>query len=158
MESNATSALETAGLARRLAAILYDTLLVAALLVVASALVTLPVQMGLGVKLNPAHPLFRGYLALVILGFYLYFWTHGGQTLGMNAWRLRLVRRDGRPPGIADALRRWGAAWLSLLPLGLGFLWAVVDREGLMWHDRWSGTHVVLLPGDDSPRPPRTVK
>jgi uncharacterized RDD family membrane protein YckC len=73
-------------------------------------------------------------------------WRRGGQTLGMRPWRLRLLAADGGTPG-------WGALWLrylvgtlSLLLGGLGFWWALFDRERLTWHDRASATRLVRLP------------
>ena len=77
--------------------------------------------------------------------FYLWFWTHGGQTLGMRAWRIRLLSAEGATVGLGRALLRLGAAAISTLPLGLGHLWLLLDRDRLAWHDRLSGTRLVLL-------------
>jgi len=100
-----------------------------------------------GGKAVPAgEPLFRAYLLLVA---YLYFalaWVRTGQTLGLKAWRLRVERRDGARLTWGDTLRRFLAGGLALLPLGLGLLWVLVDRERLAWHDRLSATRVVRLP------------
>ena len=68
------------------------------------------------------------------------------QTLGMVAWRLRLERVDGSLPRWPDVPKRLAAATLSLLPAGLGWWWMLVDRERLAWHDRLSGTRIVLTP------------
>ena len=73
-------------------------------------------------------------------------WTRRGQTLGMVAWRLRLERADGSLPCWPDVPKRLAAATLSLLPAGLGWWWMLVDRERLAWHDRLSGTRIVLTP------------
>jgi uncharacterized RDD family membrane protein YckC len=126
------------------AAIFYDTLLLGALLLVAVALVTFSLEMGLGYELDPTHPLYRIYLLLVSIAFFVWFWTHGGQTLGMRAWRLRVVRSDGQPLELKDALLRYAAALLSWAACGLGFLWILVDREQLAWHDRISKTKLLL--------------
>jgi uncharacterized RDD family membrane protein YckC len=134
----------TPGLLRRLAAIFYDTLLLGALLLVAVALVTFSLEMGLGYELDPTHPLYRIYLLLVSIAFFVWFWTHGGQTLGMRAWSLRVVRSDGQPLELKDALLRYAAALLSWAACGLGFLWILVDREQLAWHDRISKTKLLL--------------
>jgi uncharacterized RDD family membrane protein YckC len=145
--------LPPASLARRLAAMTYDALLLVGLLVLASALVTLPIGLFLGPE--AADALFRSaafrwpffaYCVLVVAGFHLWFWTHGGQTLGMKSWRIRVVRADGTALRLIDALRRWLAALLSWLPLGLGFLWSLVDSGRLAWHDRLSGTRLVVVP------------
>jgi uncharacterized RDD family membrane protein YckC len=137
------------GLPRRLAAAGYDCLILAALLVLADAVLVLPLQAGLGISAEAigAHPLFRLYLLLVILGFFTWFWTHGGQTLGMRAWRLRLVRADGSPVDARRALLRLAAAALSWAALGAGFLWVLFDRDRLAWHDRISNTRLVVVAG-----------
>jgi hypothetical protein len=62
----------------------------------------------------------------------------------MRSWRVRVVRADGGPLSAADALRRFAWAALSLLPLGLGLWWCLIDREHLAWHDRASGTRLLL--------------
>jgi len=136
------------GLARRLAAMLYDTLLVFGLLLLASMVVTLPVGMLAGEPASEAlagNRLFQLWLALVPPAFFLLFWMKGGQTLGMRSWRLRVVRNDGAPLNGSDALKRLLCALLSWLPLGLGYLWILIDRDKLAWHDRLSGTRLVLL-------------
>ncbi len=136
------------GLLRRLAAILYDTLLVFGLLLLATMVVTLPVGILAGEAASQALPgnlLFRLWLALVPPAFFLLFWLKGGQTLGMRSWRLRVVRSDGAALTLSDALKRLLGALLSWLPLGLGYLWILVDRDRLAWHDRLSGTRLVLL-------------
>lgn len=137
-----------AGLPRRLGALLYDGLLLLAVLMVATALF-LPVTGGEAI--DPAgHPwlefVYRTVLLVLIVGFFGLFWTRRGQTLGMQSWRLRVEREDGRLLGWGDVLRRLGWALLSLLPLGLGFAWILVDPQRRAWHDRLSGTRVVVLP------------
>ncbi len=132
------------GLLRRLAALLYDSLLVAALLMLA----TVPYVMLTDGAAVPhwVRVLFQTYLLAVMFGFFSWFWLHGGQTLGMRAWRLRVVSGDGGPIRPRQALARFGWALPSLLLLGLGLLWVLVDKERLAWHDRLSGTRLVLLP------------
>jgi len=136
------------GLARVLAAQLYDALLVLALLICATGLVVgVMALLGAGARFedgNPlvAHPLFQLYLGLVMMGFFLGFWLRGGQTLGMRAWQIRLRDRRGEPVRPAQALARFLGALLSWLSLGLGYLWMLLDREGLSWHDRLSGTRL----------------
>ena len=92
--------------------------------------------------LTSAH---RAALIGVLIAFYGLSWTRRGQTLGMAAWRLRVERDDGRLLGWPDVLRRLGAAVLSSLPLGAGWLAALVDPERRTWHDRLSRTRVVVL-------------
>jgi uncharacterized RDD family membrane protein YckC len=122
----------------------YDALLLASLLLLAG----FPYVLAAGEP--PWHWFvrlgYRIYLFAAVFGFFGWFWTHGGQTLGMRAWRLRVVRDDGGPLGWPQAARRFAAAALSWAALGLGFLWCSIDPERRTWHDRLSGTHLVLLP------------
>lgn len=140
--SSATG-LPRAGLLRRLGAMFYDTLLVLALLFVATAAA---MPFGGGARIAHDNPLFPAYLLAVIYLFFAWFWIHGGQTLGMRAWKLRVQRMDGRPLGWLQSLLRFMAAIAALLPLGLGLWWLLFDREGLAWHDRFSESEVVVLP------------
>jgi uncharacterized RDD family membrane protein YckC len=64
----------------------------------------------------------------------------------MAAWRLRVEREDGALLTWTDTLRRLAAAVLSLLPLGLGYVWLFVDPGRRTWHDRLSRTRVIVLP------------
>lgn len=136
---------QTPGLARRLAAILYDLVLLTGLLILAAALVVIPwIEITQGDFPRGAW-WFRLYLLGVIGLYFGYFWVRGGQTLGMSAWRLRLLREDGDPVRPADALRRLGWAALALAPAGAGLLWLLLDHDGLAWHDRRSHTRLVLV-------------
>lgn len=128
-----------AGLWPRLGAAVYDAFLLVALFFLATALVA-PFMAGDHVRTGAAW--FQAYLLLVSYGFYGWFWTHGGQTLGMRAWRLRLVGQDGSTVGWQRALVRFAVgalAWLSVIGL-LACL-----RNGIALHDRLSGTRVLRL-------------
>ncbi|MCU7904803.1 MAG: RDD family protein [Candidatus Thiodiazotropha sp. (ex Epidulcina cf. delphinae)] len=130
------------GLLRRLAAMLYDGLLLVALLFVATAAITLPLGNPDGINLL----FFQFFIFEIIpLLFFTCFWIWGGQTLGMRAWRLKLVREGGYPVGWNDALKRHLAALFSLLCLGLGFVWVLIDPKKLAWHDRFSKTRLVIV-------------
>jgi len=135
--------MQNASLARRLAAIVYDSLLILALLFLA----TLPF-----VGTRSGEPVDPGYLPyqLTLIGvtwlFLAGFWSTSGRTLGMQAWRLSVEDRDGKSPSLAIATLRFAAAILSWLPFGLGFLWQLWDKDGLTWHDRISGTRLVHHP------------
>jgi uncharacterized RDD family membrane protein YckC len=132
----------TPGLARRLAAMLYDWLLLFALMLVVTSLITLPLGMPTGIGLV----LFQAFTFIVIpSGFFIGFWMRGGQTLGMRSWRIKLVTDSGLPLSLSSAFVRLLAALLSLLPCGLGFIWILFDADGLAWHDRLSKTRMVML-------------
>ncbi|MDE0097907.1 MAG: RDD family protein [Gammaproteobacteria bacterium] len=123
---------------RRLAAIFYDSLVLVCLVFIAWLPVPLvpddqwPQWLSRGWRL--------AYLGCVVYAFYGWFWVHGGQTLGMRAWRLRLVDAASRPDaylpvGWKQALLRLAVAWMSWAALGLGFLWSLWDPERRTWHD-----------------------
>lgn len=133
------------GLLRRLSALIYDSALLFAVLLLAAALVVVPYTELVGSEFPAQAWWFRAWLVAVVAGFYVYFWTHGGQTLGMNAWRLRLVRVDGAKLRLKDALLRLACATVALAPAGLGLLWVLIDPGHLAWHDRWSRTRLVLV-------------
>jgi uncharacterized RDD family membrane protein YckC len=132
----------TAPLWRRLAAMLYDSLLVLALLILAIAVAFL-IKGG---AIDPHHPLFRLYLLMVVALFFCGFWVAGGQTLGMRSWRLRVQRRDGRLIGWWQSLGRFLLAIPSLGLGGIGLWWMLLDRDRLALHDRLSRTRVVVIP------------
>lgn len=156
-----------AKLPRRLAAIVYDSLLLAGVLIAASGLamsvMALVAGGGESVKAGgslASSPFFRTYLLLVCFLFYGGFWMHGGQTLGLRAWRLRLQPCGGGAIGWPQALRRFlsGGLWLwpmigvhQALQPGIG--WSLgVGLSGLLLllalrlPDRWSETELVMLP------------
>lgn len=133
------------GLFRRLMAVFYDAIVLLAILFCAAVPPTV-VMVSLGTTMqeeSAGFRLFMGlYLLLVAFAFYGGFWTHGGQTIGMRAWHIRLVHRGGSAVSWRDAALRFSAAIASWLALGMGFLWALIDREGLTWHDRCSATEL----------------
>ena len=138
-----------AGLGRRLAAVLYDSLLVFGLLYLAtSAALALhwAVTQDAGPLRLQGMP-FQLWLLAVMTAYFLVFWRVSGQTPGMRAWRLRLETLDGRRLSLGRGLLRLGLALLSWLCLGAGYWWLWLDRERRCWHDRWSGTRVVHLSG-----------
>ncbi len=84
--------------------------------------------------------------ATCVVGFYSYFWCLKGQTLGMQAWRIKLISDQHGTVTRRQAAIRCAGALLSILPIGLGYLWCIIDKERLCWHDRLSGTRLELLP------------
>ena len=132
------------GLLRRLGAIMYDTLLVVAVLF----MVTVPfiaVRGGEPVEIGD-NTWYRIALVIVIYAFFVGFWTRSGRTLGMQSWGLQLETMDGGRATLSTASVRFIAAIISWAPFGLGFLWQLLDRDKLTWHDRISGTRVVHYP------------
>jgi uncharacterized RDD family membrane protein YckC len=142
-DKRSINSLPPCSLLRRLGAILYDALLLLAVQFIA----TIPVLLiNRGHPVAAADPVFQGYLLLVSFLFFGWFWTHGGQTLGMRAWRIRLQTKNGDSISWTQALLRFLAAIVSWLVLGLGFLWSLFDKERQTWHDRFSESVLVVLP------------
>lgn len=137
----------SAGFGRRVAALLYDSVLLAALLVIfTSGAVFLNHRVAVEPKTaGPWFYLYRAGLACVIAGYYLLNWTRSGQTLGMRAWHLRAVTDSGRPMGWKAAALRFVFGVLAWTPAALGVLWLYADPEHLALHDRLSKTRVVHL-------------
>lgn len=129
-----------AGLARRLAALTYDGVILLGL----TFFLTLVLVLVRGGRAIPPGSWWFGLLLMGAgFGFFGWSWTHGGQTLGARAWRLRVETAGGERLGWKEAALRYLAAWLLLFPPGLGLLWSHWDRGGLAWHDRLSGTRIV---------------
>lgn len=154
------------GVLRRAAALVYDSLLVTALLMGATALV-LPLSAGEAVPTSGfAAIAFRLYLLAVLFAFFTWCWVRGGQTLGMRAWRLRVQNHDGTPIRWRRATARWLAAlliWGGLAVAGLVshrngwlplaapvltavFLMSVGSGRRRCWHDVLAGTRIRLDP------------
>jgi len=132
--------LAAASLARRLASGLYEALIVLALVFIA----TLPFSYLFGDATHGwKRHLLQVWVFVVMATYFAWFWTRGGQTLPMKTWRFRVVRSDGGPLSVARALHRFALAVLGFLALGLGFAWAIVDRERQFLHDRLAGTMLV---------------
>lgn len=135
--------MKNSGLLRRFGAILYDTILVIALLLFASVPFVI---VRAGEAVDPYTIGHQVTLLLVVLAFFIGFWSRSGSTLGMLAWGLRVEMPDGNPPTLGKAIIRFFAAILSWIPLGLGFFWQLWDREQMTWHDRLSGTRLRYYP------------
>jgi len=110
-----------------------------------------------GRAVAPGTSWYTALLIAVSFLFYGWFWTHGGQTLGLRAWRLRVIRADGGHLDWLDAARRFCAAAVLLVPPGLGFAWGWLDRDKACWHDRLSGTRVVRSDADRGGGGPTTA-
>ncbi len=133
--------MRSCGLFRRLAIIVYDSLLLLALLFLATALI-LPFNNGEAYA--SGQYLFPIYLLMVSFVFYGWFWTHGGQTLGMKAWKIKIQTINNQPVTWKHAFKRFLMAIFSWLFFGLGFVWQLIDKRRFTWHDRFSKTGLFL--------------
>jgi uncharacterized RDD family membrane protein YckC len=73
----------------------------------------------------------------------VFFLTYAGTTPGMRYAAIRLRTFDDEIPSRPQLRRRLLATLLSILPVGLGLLWAIFDEDHLCWHDRISRTYQV---------------
>ncbi len=137
------------GVFRRLAALFYDLLLLFGVLMIAVTFLIVPYHFITGVPFphdERFHHLgLQLYLVTIIGLFFGFFWVRGGQTLGMHAWHLRLVREDGSRLRPGDALMRLVWATLCLAPAGAGLLWMLFDRDRLTCYDRLSHTRPIRV-------------
>ena len=129
-----------ASLTRRLLAIFYDFLLLLGVLFTVSACA---VALNRGEAVT--HPLYYLILVATTFVFYGWFWTHGGQTLGMRTWKIQLVTDQGENLNWKRSAIRFAAAALAFIPAGIGLLWMLFDSERLAWHDKLSATRLISL-------------
>jgi len=145
-----------AGLVRPLAAMFYDSLLCIALMMVVTLLyqqVLLRLLYGSEQLQQLADagrldidPLLSTLLLFSLFGFFAKFWTHSGQTLGMQVWGIRIQNADGTAIDLWQALLRFLIALVSLLCLGMGYWWMLFDKQKRTWHDMYSESQAVQLP------------
>lgn len=151
-DPHASAAGPPALVGRRLLALFYDLWPALAIWMAASAMFTTGYYLaGHAARENiaPFSPLqlLLWLVCWLLTGAYaIASWRHGGQTLGMRPWRLKVVAADGGRPHLRALAIRYAAGTLSLLAAGLGFWWAWFDRDRLTWHDRASGTRMVRVP------------
>jgi uncharacterized RDD family membrane protein YckC len=138
--------LPSAGALRRLAALVYDLLVIIAIQFLVTALYLAIVLRGNA----PEHaPLLQAtlfpLLVVATFGFYAWFWTHGGQTLGMRAWKLKVVdaRLAGHRITVTQCLLRF---FTGLVSAGTCYLVIYADPSRDALHDRMSGTRTLVIP------------
>ena len=147
--------LRQAGLIRRLGAMLYDGLICIALLMVVTGIYTAASKALVGDEryeqlfksgATSHDPILSSILFISLFLFFGYFWTHNGQTLGMQVWHLRIQNENRQPISWLQALMRFFMGWISWAALGLGYLWVLFDRQGRSWPDRFSESQTVRIP------------
>lgn len=128
-------------LPRRLVIIFYDSLLLFAVLFFASIPIVVPFKITYGSPWYFAYVLYIYTVGFIYFG---WFWTHGGQTLAMKTWKVKLTSNSGQISW-KHALLRYLVAFLSWLCLGLGFIWSIFRKDNATWHDLVSGTRLISL-------------
>lgn len=166
-------ALVTPGLARRLAAFVYEGVLLFGVTMISGYLYSSLTQQRHALQGKAGLQAFM----FVVLGIYFaWFWSRDGQTVAMKAWNIRLVMADGRPVSQARALVRYVLAWLWFMPALATAYWADLHGPGAIttlllagvftyaaltrlrpdrqfWHDAVCGTR--LIDWRPAPPPPR---
>jgi len=138
----------SAGFGRRLAALIYDSVLLVALLTVYTT--ALVFARGGALTEETAGGWWYAYRSgeiVFIAGYYVLNWTRSGQTLGMRAWHLRAVSASGGRLEFAPAVLRVVCAVVAWSPAALGVLWLYFDPDHLALHDRLSNTRMLHLSG-----------
>ena len=134
---------------RRLLCMIYESLLLAAVLFVASFIFILAFR---GTDSLFFRPAFQLYLLIMAGIYFIWFWTHGGQTLAMQTWKMRIVNADstgnavsaeGKGISLRQAVMRYLFAFIGITLFGCGILWALFDRDRQFLHDRLAGTQIV---------------
>ena len=111
------------GLARRMAAFVYEGVLLFGVLMLAGYLYSSLTQQRHALQGKAG---LQAFLFMVLAIYFTWLWSHGGQTVAMKAWHLRLVRADGQPVDQWQALMRYLASWLWFVPG-----WATAHWAGL---------------------------
>ncbi len=160
------------GMRRRLAAFVYESVLLFGVLMIAGLVYGLVTQQRHA--LVGLHGL-QAFLFLVLGLYFTWFWSHGGQTIAMKTWHIRLLTQDGKPVGAARAWLRYVLSWLWFMPalvwawlaglhsgaqVGAALLVGVVayaalarfNRQRQFLHDLLARTRLVQTPAPLRPR------
>ncbi len=127
---------------RQIMAMIYDFFLLLSALLFAAII---PVALNGGDAIAPGNIFFLLYLLSISFLFYGWFWTHGGQTLGMRAWKLKLQALSESQVTWKQAGVRFIVGVLSWLCLGLGFWWQWINNNHQSWYSQASKTRLTLV-------------
>ena len=135
--------MQSAGFLKRILALVYDSLLIVAIVLVLSLLL---VFVNEGYPESGSIVSFIQFFILVFAGptFYTYFWiTNIGQTTGMQAWKIKLVTKDGTELTKQKTMLRCLISTISFACFGLGYFWILYDKDNLSWSDILTKTKVI---------------
>lgn len=130
------------GFGRRMLALAYEFLLLLGVWFIAAFLFHLVFR---DTSAEYFRPLFQFYLLCIGGIYFIWFWTHGGQTLAMQTWKLRLVSENGGKVTMQQAMVRYLMAVIGISFLGFGLLWALFNRDRQFLHDKLAGTRIIRL-------------
>lgn len=142
MTATVAAQLPTPSIRRRLASMVYESMLLAGVLFFGFFLPN--VILGMVADALPPRAILPIHAILVVGAYFLWFWRRHGRTLAMQTWKIRLLSADGVQPAIGQLLLRFLLAWPCIFVLGAGLIWAVFDRDRQFLHDRLAGTRLVF--------------
>ncbi len=130
------------GFWRRFISLLYEFIILLAIIFIASFIFHLIFR-----DANTLYfiPLYQFYLLIVMGCYFIWFWTHGGQTLAMQTWKIRVVTIDGKKLDRNKAITRYLLAVAGILFFGIGVIWTIIDRDHQYLHDRLAGTRIIMV-------------
>ena len=141
MTDNAIAA-PSASLRTRLAAMVYELLLLVAVVFIASFLF---IRLSGDAQSGWKHAVFQIFLLGIVFAYFSTFWLRSGQTLAMKTWRIKLVDREGRLISLSRAALRFALAFIGLSLFGVSILWAWFDRDRQFLHDRLAKTRLIYF-------------
>ena len=127
---------------RRTLCLIYDFLLFLAIWFIASLIFIVIVQ---DTSFAYFRPIYQFYSLSIIGIYFIWFWTHGGQTLAMQTWKMKVVAKDGLALTMKQAITRYLFAVIGITTCGIGIIWALFDRDRQYLHDRLAGTRIVKV-------------
>ena len=131
---------QSASLIKRFAACFYELILLSAIWFVS----TWTFLRLFGAVESDMKRLGLQFFLWIIAGIYfVWCWQKSGQTLAAQTWNIKLVDREGNRLHFTQALQRYILASASTVALGLGFLWAIIDKDHLFLHDRLLKTRLI---------------
>lgn len=138
----ATPGIQAPNLGRRIASMAYESLL---LLGVLSVFFLLPhVIMGIGFSIALPGWILITHVFILLGCYFVWYWQHGGQTLAMQTWKIKISTPSGAKPSLAQLILRYALSWPGLVFLGVGVLWALIDPDRQFLHDRLAGTRLIF--------------
>lgn len=120
----------------------YESLL---LLGVLSVFFLLPhVILGIGFSIALPGWMLIVHVFMLVGCYFVWYWQHGGQTLAMQTWKIKISTPSGAKPSPAQLILRYALSWPSISCLGVGLLWALIDPDRQFLHDRLAGTRLIF--------------
>ena len=129
-------------LPRRVLVIIYDSILLAAVLIFTSLPIIIPFKITIE---HTFYPLYIIYIYFVAFIFFAWNWTHGGQTLGLKTWKIKLIADSGKNVTWKQSFLRYIGSLICWLSCGIGFLWCYTNKDRLAWNDIISKTRLTKI-------------